>query len=251
MPLTAGAAERLIEHTGGNPLHLRAVLRELPATGSWLYDDRALPVPRPYAHLVDAQLRRCPPDVVTLLDAVAVLGVRAPAHAALPLAALADPLPTVDRAASTGLLRVAERDDGTWLEFTHPLTRAAVHEAMPHARRSQLHGAAATLALSPDAALHHRVEAHTGADEDLRAELEHAAARAARPRRLGQRDPAPARRAARHRRAGRARAPDAGRDRGAALLRRRRRRPPARRAVVRRARRAPRQRLGVPRDLRR
>ena len=176
MPLTAGAAERLIEHTGGNPLHLRAVLRELPATGSWLYDDRALPVPRPYAHLVDAQLRRCPPDVVTLLDAVAVLGVRAPTHAALPLAALADPLPTVDRAASTGLLRVAECDDGTWLEFTHPLTRAAVYEAMPHARRSQLHGAAATLALSPDAALHHRVEAHTGADEDLRAELEHAAA---------------------------------------------------------------------------
>ena len=176
VPLTAGAAERLIEHTGGNPLHLRAVLRELPANGSWLYDDRALPVPRPYAHLVDAQLRRCPPDVVTLLDAVAVLGVRAPTHAALPLAALADALPTVDRAASTGLLRVAECDDGTWLEFTHPLTRAAVYEAMPHTRRSQLHGAAATLALSPDAALHHRVEAHTGADEDLRAELEQAAA---------------------------------------------------------------------------
>ena len=46
VPLTVDAAERLVEHTGGNPLHLRAVLRELPATGSWLHDDRPLPVPR-------------------------------------------------------------------------------------------------------------------------------------------------------------------------------------------------------------
>ena len=30
--LNADAARRLVEHTGGNPLHLRAVLRELPAT---------------------------------------------------------------------------------------------------------------------------------------------------------------------------------------------------------------------------
>ena len=142
MPLTAGAAERLIEHTGGSPLHLRAVLRELPATGSWLYDDRALPVPRPYAHLVDAQLRRCPPDVVALLDAVAVLGVRAPAHAALPLAALADPLPDRrprrEHRPAAGR-RVRRRDVAGVHASAH--ARAAVHEAMPHARRSQLHGA--------------------------------------------------------------------------------------------------------------
>ncbi|MDA0181343.1 LuxR C-terminal-related transcriptional regulator [Solirubrobacter phytolaccae] len=175
--LTAGAAERLVEHTGGNPLHLRAVLRELPATGSWLHDDRSLPVPRRYAQLVDVQLRRFPDDVVALLHTLAVLGVRAQLHAVLELAELADPLPTIDRAVDTGLVAVAEREDGTWLVFTHPLTRAAVHEAMPHARREQLHRAAAELAPSAEAALHHRVEATAGADDALLAELE-AAARA-------------------------------------------------------------------------
>lgn len=175
VPLTANAAARLVEHTGGNPLHLRAVLRALPATGSWLHDDRSLPVPPRYAQLVDAQLRRCEPDVVALLWAVAVLGVRVPMHAALALTQLDAPLPTIDRAVTTGLLRVAEREDGTWLEFTHPLTRAAVHDAMPQTQRSRLHTDAAALASSPEAVLHHRVEAATGADEALRAELEVAA----------------------------------------------------------------------------
>lgn len=175
LTLGADAAARLIEHTGGNPLHLRAVLEALPPGGSWLHDDRPLPVPQAYAQLVDAQLRRCGPDVIALLSAVAVLGVRAPLGLALDLATLDDALSTVDRAVETGLLRVGERDDGLWLAFTHPLTRAAVHERMPQARRRALHQSAAALVASEEAALHHRVEAATVADDALQVELEAAA----------------------------------------------------------------------------
>jgi hypothetical protein len=42
--MTPDAAGRLWEHTGGSPLHARAVLRELPEDGSWQYEPRPLPV---------------------------------------------------------------------------------------------------------------------------------------------------------------------------------------------------------------
>ena len=98
MPLTADAAERLIEHTGGNPLHLRAVLRELPATGSWLTTTGRCPCRGPtrsWSTRSCAAARRTSSRCWTRSPCS---GVRAPAHAALPLAALADPLATVDRA---------------------------------------------------------------------------------------------------------------------------------------------------------
>lgn len=174
-PVSADASARLVAHTGGNPLYLRAVLRALPPSGGWRHDERALPVPKAYAQLIDGQLRRCEPDVRALLCAVAVLGVRAPLREALSLAALDEPLGTVDRAVDTGLLHVAERDDGTWLAFTHPLTRAAVYDAMPQATRHALHHAASLLASSAEAALQHRVATVTGADDALQAELEDAA----------------------------------------------------------------------------
>lgn len=173
--LNADAAGRLVEHTGGNPLHLRALLRELPAAGSWLHDDRPLPAPRRYARLIDARFSRCEPDVVALLSALAVLGVRSPLPSVLQLAGLDDPLPTIDCAVESGLVRVSDRDDGSWLEFSHPLTRAAVYDAVPLARRSALHRAAAEIVPLAAAALHHRVEAVVVPDAALQAELETAA----------------------------------------------------------------------------
>ena len=76
--MTPDAAGRLWEHTRGSPLYARAVLRELPADDSWQYEPRPLPVPESYAHLVRRDLERCPTDVVTLIEAAAVLGVRSP-----------------------------------------------------------------------------------------------------------------------------------------------------------------------------
>ena len=78
VPMTPQAARRLHEHTGGNPLHARAVLREAPDAGHWLHEPRPLPAPRSYAQLIQRQLERCRPEVVRLLEAAATLGVRAP-----------------------------------------------------------------------------------------------------------------------------------------------------------------------------
>ena len=55
--LPARAAQRLPSHTGGIPLHARALLEELPAE-SWHDPEADLPAPRPYAAIV---VRRLPP----------------------------------------------------------------------------------------------------------------------------------------------------------------------------------------------
>ena len=96
--MTPDAAGRLWEHTGGSPLHAHAVLRELPHDSRWQHEPRPLPVPDSYAQLVRQDLDRCAPDVVTLIEAAAVLGVRAPLHAVVELTGLDDPLETLDDA---------------------------------------------------------------------------------------------------------------------------------------------------------
>ena len=141
--LASDAAARLCEHTRGNPLYTGALLRELPACGSWRHEPRPLPAPRSYAQLIDERIHRCAPDVVALLFAAAVLGVRAPLHSVSELAELDEPLWAVDSAIDAGLVQLTDGDDGTWLEFTHPLTRAVVYDSISQARRSLLHSAAA------------------------------------------------------------------------------------------------------------
>src|SRR5215217_1627657 len=125
--MTPDAAGRLWEHTRGSPLYARAVLRELPADDSWQYEPRPLPVPDSYAQLVRQDLERCASDVVTLIEATAVLGVRAPLHRVLELAVLDDPLQTLDAAIDSGLVRLDDRASGAFVEFSHPLVRAAIY----------------------------------------------------------------------------------------------------------------------------
>jgi hypothetical protein len=78
LEMTPDAAGRLWEHTRGNPLHARAVLCELPRDASWQHEPRLLPVPKSYAQLISERLHRCHEDVVGLVAAAAVLGLRAP-----------------------------------------------------------------------------------------------------------------------------------------------------------------------------
>ena len=75
--ISARGARRLHEHSGGNPLHARALLAEVPARG-WEDTEFALPAPRSLAELVTARLRAGDEASARLLEAAAVLGLRAP-----------------------------------------------------------------------------------------------------------------------------------------------------------------------------
>lgn len=170
--MTPDAAGRLWEHTRGSPLYARAVLRELPDDESWQHEPRPLPVPASYAQLVRRDLDRCASDVITLVEAAAVLGVRAPLHAVVELAGLEDPLATLDAAIDSGLLRWDDRAQGAFVEFSHPLVRAAVYDALPKARRCALNTSAAQIATDAATAMRHRVEAATITNDALLADLE-------------------------------------------------------------------------------
>jgi DNA-binding CsgD family transcriptional regulator len=170
--MTPDAARRLCEHTKGNPLHTRAVLGELPDADQWQHEHRVLPVPKSYAQLVRQQLERCGPRVVDLIETASVLGVRAPLHAVCALIQDRSPLEALDDGVESGLVRVDDGASGTFVEFSHPLTRAAIYEAIPQVRRSALNLAAAGLESDPAVAMRHRVEAATVAGAALLAELE-------------------------------------------------------------------------------
>ncbi len=170
--MTPDAAGRLWEHTRGSPLYARAVLRELPADDSWQHEPRPLPVPESYAHLVRRRLERCGTDVVTLIEAAAVLGVRAPLQAVVELAGLEDSLGTLDAAVESGFVRLDDRASGAFVEFSHPLARGAIYGALPKARRSALNSGAAGITQDAVAAMRHRVEAATVTNDALLADLE-------------------------------------------------------------------------------
>lgn len=171
--LTVSAARRLRMGTNGNPLHARALLEEFPVA-DWpvnRQDESLLPPPRSFRHLVGQRYDACRPATQAFLDAVAVLGLHAPVWAAAGLAGTADPVPAIDESTANDLLRVRQ-DQGPWsVEFSHPLVRAALYDAIGPAHRHALHRAAAAIGPDEAAALRHRVAAATGPDEALAADL--------------------------------------------------------------------------------
>lgn len=178
--LATAAARRLRLGTNGNPLHARALLEEFPVA-DWpvnRQDDSLVPPPRSFRHLVGQRYDHCRPATQAFLDAVAVLGLHAPVWAAAGLAGTDDPLPAIDESSAQDLLRVRQHR-GPWsVEFSHPLVRSALYDAIGPARRHALHRAAARIGPDEAAALRHRVAAATGPDEDLAADLTSFAVRA-------------------------------------------------------------------------
>ena len=165
------AAARLRAHTGGNPLHARALFEQVPM--DVLRDLQApLPAPRSYSLLVLARLARCGDNAQRLVSAASVLGLSAPLHLAAQLAGTDDPLPPLEEAFRAGLLREEPgAGPGPVAEFPHPLIRAAVYQDLGPARRSRLHEQAAGLVSDDLSALRHRLEAAIGPDPRLANEL--------------------------------------------------------------------------------
>jgi DNA-binding CsgD family transcriptional regulator len=184
--LPARSAERLREHTGGIPLHVRELLHDLPAELLKM-PGTSLPAPRSLQTLVVSRLAVCAPGTEALVVAAAVLGGDCELADAAVLAGLADPLPALQEAIGQRLLTEPSGQAGRRrVTFGHALIRTAVYQDIGVARRAALHRAAAALS-SGGASLAHRVAGCAGPDDQLAAAL---AAQAAGERESGQLPPA-------------------------------------------------------------
>lgn len=158
------AAERLRQHTGGNPLHLRTLLDDLSAAE--LLTTGPLPAPRSFGQLVLRTLETVSGEAAALARAAAVL----PDGSALVLVAdtaeVSAPESALDELTRANLLTCSYADDGWQVAFAHPLVRAAVHDGLGPLERRRLHLRAADLTHG-DLGVMHRVAAASGPDPEL------------------------------------------------------------------------------------
>jgi DNA-binding NarL/FixJ family response regulator/tetratricopeptide (TPR) repeat protein len=169
-PLTVAGAERLREHTGGNPLYVRGLLSELSPAALAL-EREPLPAPHSFAATVLARLTGVSVEAQEFVAAAAVAGTRCPATLAGAVAGLDDHSTALEEALVAELLTPVPTAIPEQVAFPHPLVRAAVYDDLSPRRRRTLHLACANLT-SGSAALAHRVAASQEADDDLVAELE-------------------------------------------------------------------------------
>ena len=142
--LSLTTAQRLREHTRGNPLYIGALLSELPAD-RWQSWEPTLPAPRAFAEQIVGRLAAGSTSTRSLVEACAVLGVRSSLRTAATLADLTEPVGVLEEAVAGGLLRATDNLDPWDVTFPHPLIRAAVYEHVAPARRVHLHRRAAEL----------------------------------------------------------------------------------------------------------
>lgn len=166
-PVSRPVAERLTAHTGGNPLHLLALLEELGDEYLTAIDAEVLPAPRSFRALVAARLHRCGAEAEALAAACAVLGMRTSLARAARLARVENSLQLVDRLEVVGLLEHRYDREGRVVAFPHALVRAAIYHDLSEHRRAQLHAGAAELVDDEASSLWHRAAAAPGRDDAL------------------------------------------------------------------------------------
>jgi DNA-binding CsgD family transcriptional regulator len=169
LELSPTVRDRLCEHTGGNPLYVRTLLEELPASA--LTDTRGpLPAPHSYAATVMTRIARMSDSAQHLLEAGSVAGRHFPLLVAAGAAGIDDVAAAFDEACAARLLTSVMRAGHEEATFTHPLVRAAIYNDLSTARRRHFHLAVARFVPRP-ASLGHRVAAAQGADDELGTEL--------------------------------------------------------------------------------
>jgi len=175
--LSPAVGGRIIAETGGNPLALVEVVRELSPVQ--LAGAEALPDPLPAGGSLEQvfgrRVRRLPPEARLLL---AVAAAEPGASQALVWRATAKLGIDPDAAAAADMGGLAEV--GPQVEFRHPLIRSVIYYATPLRQRRLIHRA---LAAAGDGSETDRVAWHlgmaaAGPDEAVAAQLEHAAGRA-------------------------------------------------------------------------
>ncbi len=175
--LSPAAGARIVAGTGGNPLALVEVAREL--SPGQLAGSEVLPEPLHIGGSLEQmyrdRVRRLPAEARLLL---AVAAAEPAASQALVWRAAAQLGIDPDAAASADLGGLAEV--GTQVEFRHPLVRSAAYYAIPLRQRRLIHQALAAAGDGgePDRVAWHLGMAAAGPDEAVAARLEQAAGRA-------------------------------------------------------------------------
>lgn len=166
-------ADRIVDHTAGNPLYTTALVEELPDR-ALLEPGPSLPAPRSFAGVITSRVAALPAPARSLVVAAGILGRTCPLMTAARLGRLVDPVEPLEQAHGVRLLEEVPGSGGREVMFPHPLIRAAVYDEIGPANRRKLHRDAAELT-SGLTALAHRVAATVGPDESLASDLEAAA----------------------------------------------------------------------------
>ncbi len=125
--LDALQSRRLRDHTGGHPLYVTALLREL--TPEQLRSPAGdLPAPRSLAAVILATLAALPPDARELAAALAVLGAPTALVVGGQVAGVDDPTAALEPLLASGLARWTPGDAGTPIELSHRLLRNAIYD---------------------------------------------------------------------------------------------------------------------------
>ena len=167
-------AQWLREHTAGNPLHIRALLREHSAAELAALAARGeLPAPAELAARMDARVAQLDPDAARLLHALAVLGdTWSDVGTAAAVGGVEDAGAAVAVLRGEGLVRTERAAAAPQVRIFHGVVRAAVYDGIPLGQRRRLHGAAAARLPAAGDRLRHRVAAAAAPDEGLAADLE-------------------------------------------------------------------------------
>ncbi len=176
-PLSPAVGARVVAETGGNPLALVEVARQL--SPGQLAGVELLPEPLPVGGSLEEafgrRVRRLPAEARLLLAVAAAEPVGSQALVWRAAGQLGiDP----DAAASADLGGLAAI--GSQVEFRHPLIRSVVYQTMPLRQRRLIHRALAAAGdgSEPDRVAWHLGMAAAGPDEAVAARLEQAAGRA-------------------------------------------------------------------------
>jgi DNA-binding CsgD family transcriptional regulator len=164
---------RLADACGGNPFFALEIARVLGRDDG---GHEPLPVPRSLEDLVAARVAVLSLDARIVALAAAALSQPTVATVVEAFDGQGDARAAVIEAEEASVL-VAERDR---IRFTHPLLASVVYRSAARERRRRLHERLATVVVDAEERARHLALGTTRADEDVAAEIERAAAGAAR-----------------------------------------------------------------------
>ncbi|MCU1518894.1 MAG: transcriptional regulator, luxR family [Pseudarthrobacter sp.] len=169
--LSVTAAHGLIRHTGGLPLPVVELLRELPPE-TWLTWFPSLPPTCRLRARVRSVLDAASPGLIAVAEAASVLGPSAGLPEVAAVSGVESVLEALDEGHRASLLRLSVDQVRSAVVFVEPGTAEAIYEQIVPSRRIALHRLAAEAVEPEGEKLGHRVSATPAADQALAEELE-------------------------------------------------------------------------------